>query len=66
MTGKKETHKSRIEKTRKDFNRVVFLLFPATFFMLIFLTYPFVLIVYLINLISGYYFIKKKLWSDKK
>ena len=54
------------QKPKLDFNRVVFLVFPATFLMLIFLTYTFVLVIYLLNLISGYFFIKRKLWSDQK
>ena len=48
------------QKPKLDLNRVIFLLFPATFLMLIFLTYPFVLVVYLVNLISLYFIIKKK------
>ena len=52
------------QKPKLDFNRVVFLVFPATFFMLIFLTFPFVLVIYLLNLISGYYFFKKKLYKE--
>lgn len=47
-------------KHKLDWNRIIFLSFPATFLMLIFLTYPFVLIIYLINLISLYFIIKKK------
>ena len=62
--------KQKKRKSGFDLNRVVFLLFPATFFMLIFLTYPFVLVVYLSNLILGYLFVKKLfrsgvLWKQK-